>query len=50
MFGLFPGTTNSLDEVGLGELFTAGEVARSDLCVDLNTGVGRQQMVYQEFY
>ncbi len=38
---LFPGSANGLHQIGLRDGFTAREVTSSDLCIDLDTGVGR---------
>lgn len=42
---LLPSTTNGFNEIGLGELLAAREVSGRDLRVDLNAGVGRQEVV-----
>ena len=44
----FPGTANSLDEVGLGELLAAREITGRDLRVDLNARVWWEQVVYKD--
>ena len=45
MFCLFPSPANRLHQILLSDLLTAGEVSRSDLCVDLDTRVGRDKVV-----
>ena len=45
VISLLPSTTNSLDEISFSNLFTTGEVTRSDLGVDFDTRVRRQEMV-----
>ena len=45
MISLLPSTTNSLDEISFSDLFTTGEVTRSDLGVDFDTRVRRQEVV-----
>ena len=45
MISLLPSTTNSLDEISFSNLFTTGEVTRSDLGVDFDARVGREEVV-----
>lgn len=46
MLGLLPRPSDGLDQVRLGDLLTTGEVTRSDLGVDLDSRVWRDQVVW----
>lgn len=48
MLCLLPCTANSLDEVGLADLFAAREVTGSDLGIDLDPRVWWQEVLYGE--
>lgn len=45
MISLLPGPADGLDQIRLSDLLPAAEVTRSDLCVDLDTRVGRDEML-----
>ena len=45
MLGLLPGTANGLNKVRLRDLFSAREIARGDLGVDLDARIGGQEVL-----
>lgn len=47
VLGLLPGPADGLDQVRFGDLLAAREVPRSNLCVDLDARVGREEVLYR---
>jgi hypothetical protein len=45
MLHIIPGPSNRVDEISLGDLLPARKVSRGNLGIDLDLGIGREEVL-----